>query len=420
MGRPLRVLVAGQGYVGLPLAMAAVDAGHSVTAYEPDGERCSRLWEADSYVEDVSSGRLMAALTTGRYVPVADPAAVAPEWDVAVIAVPTPLRDGMPDLGCVRAAGVLLGRGLCGGRHQTVVLESTTHPGTTRGVLTPLLENESGLTAGEDFHVGFSPERIDPGNQRWTFANTPKVISGLTPACLSRVGAFYQTITETLHEAGSMESAELGKILENTFRHVNIALVNEMSRVAHTLGLDLWDALRLAETKPFGFMKFTPGPGVGGHCLPVDPVYLSHHVRATLGESFRFIELAQDINEQQPGYVVRRLQDGLNARGKPLKGCLIAALGLSYKPGPTDVRQSPARAVIDMLRARGATVDIIDPHAASTQPGVLYEMNPAGDYDAVVVLTPHPEFGLEKVAREATYLLDTRGVAPSGPTVEYL
>ncbi|MFD8936469.1 nucleotide sugar dehydrogenase [Streptomyces sp. NPDC059578] len=416
----MRVLITGQGYVGLPLAMAAVRAGHRVVAYEPDRERCQRLREAHSYVEDVPHRQLRAALASGRYLPVSDSTALNPGWDVAVIAVPTPLRDGMPDLGHVRAAGSLLARGLRREQGQTVVLESTTHPGTTRNVLIPLLEEESGLTAGEDFHAGYSPERIDPGNREWTFANTPKVVSGLTPACTARVRAFYRTVTATVHEAGTLESAELAKILENTFRHVNIALVNELARFAHTLGIDLWDALRLAETKPFGYMKFTPGPGVGGHCLPVDPVYLSHHVRTTLGESFRFVELAQDINEQQPAYVVRRLQDGLNARGRPLKGSTIAALGLSYKPGSADVRQSPARVAIDILRAKGAIVTVVDPHAAATEPGILGEMVPAGDYDAVLILTAHPEFDLGKVVAEAPYVLDTRGVAPAGSCVERL
>ncbi|WP_246212479.1 nucleotide sugar dehydrogenase [Streptomyces abyssomicinicus] len=420
MEQSTRVLVAGQGYVGLPLAMAAVDAGHHVVAFEPDPRRCLRLREADSYVEDVPSGRLKAALGSGRYLPVAESGALLPDWDIAVIAVPTPLKDRTPDLSHVRDAGAVTGRGLRRGRNQTVVLESTTHPGTTRDVLVPILEGASGLVAGEDFHVGFSPERIDPGNTRWTFANTPKVVAGLTPACTERVGAFYRTVTATVHEAASLESAELAKILENTFRHVNIALVNEMARLAHTLGIDVWDALRLAGTKPFGFMTFTPGPGVGGHCLPVDPVYLSHHVRTSLGQSFRFVELAQDINEEQPGYVAQRLQDGLNARGKPLNGCAIAALGLSYKAGTADVRQSPARAVVDILRAKGATVDVVDPHVAGTEPGVMSEMSPAGDYDAVVVLTPHPEFDLEKIVGEAAYLLDARGVAPPGPVVEYL
>ena len=415
----MRIVVMGQGYVGLPLAMAALDAGHHVIGYEPDEARCLNLKAGISYVEDVASSRIERGLGSGNYEPTLDASDLV-GWDIAVITVPTPLKDRLPDLSYIENAAQLLAARLEAGRDQTVVLESTTHPGTTRGVLIPILERVSGLQAGKDFSVGFSPERIDPGNETWTFSNTPKVVSGLTDQCATKVRRFYETVTEVACSAKSLESAELAKVLENTFRHVNIALVNEMSRFAYTLGIDLWDALDLAETKPFGFMKFTPGPGVGGHCLPVDPVYLSHHVKTTLGESFRFVELAQDINEQQPAYVMRRLQDGLNERGIALRGAHVVALGLAYKPGTADVRESPAWAVVDLLRAKGAKVSVVDPHAASGHAEVYASMDSVDskNADAVVVLTAHAEFDLHQVAEKAAYVLDTRGVVPLHGNVE--
>ncbi|MFF3911505.1 nucleotide sugar dehydrogenase [Streptomyces sp. NPDC001848] len=419
----MHICVLGQGYVGLPLAMRAAEAGHIVTGYEPDRKRCESLAAGSSYIEDIDSDRLRRALRSGAYTPSSDPEDVK-GFNVAVITVPTPLTDRAPDLSCVREAARVLAARIEPG--ATVVLESTTHPGTTREVLIPLLEEGSGLVAGRDFHVGFSPERIDPGNADWRLENTPKIVSGLTDACLQRVKAFYDSVTEVTVPASGLEEAELAKVFENTYRHVNIALVNELSRMAHTLGVDVWHTLELAATKPFGFTKFLPGPGVGGHCLPIDPVYLSHHVKTRHGQTFRLIELAQDINESQPDYVVRRLQDSLNRRfRRSVHGARILALGAAYKPGTADARQSPAVQVIDRLRAMGADVTVVDPYLQDDDcQAIPFADEGSGisvaDFDAVVVLTPHDEFDLAQLADEAAYVLDTRGVMPAAPHVERL
>ncbi|MFD7206157.1 nucleotide sugar dehydrogenase [Streptomyces sp. NPDC059893] len=419
----MHICVLGQGYVGLPLALQAAEAGYIVTGYEPDQSRCERLATGSSYIEDIDSTRLQDVLQSGAYTPTSDPKDLK-GFDVAVITVPTPLTDRAPDLSCVREAGRTLARWLEPG--ATVVLESTTHPGTTRDVLVPLLEEGSGLIAGRDFHVGFSPERIDPGNTLWRLENTPKIVAGLTEACLRRVKAFYDSVTDVTVPASGLEEAELAKVFENTYRHVNIALVNELSRMAHTLGVDVWHTLELAATKPFGFTKFLPGPGVGGHCLPIDPVYLSHHVKTQHGQTFRLVELAQDINESQPDYVVRRLQDALSRRFcRSVHGARILALGAAYKPGTSDARQSPAIQVIDRLRAMGADVTVVDPYLteggrrdipfAATGNGTS-----VADFDAVLLLTQHGEFDLTQLAAEAAYVLDTRGVMTRAQHIERL
>ncbi|MFF7377499.1 nucleotide sugar dehydrogenase [Streptomyces massasporeus] len=421
----MHICVLGQGYVGLPLAVRAAEAGHAVTGYEPDRARCEALAAGSSYVEDIGDDRLRAVLDSDAYYATSDPQDLK-GFDIAVITVPTPLTDRAPDLSCVRDAGRVLAEWIEPG--ATVVLESTTHPGTTRDVLVPLLEEGSGLVAGRDFHVGFSPERIDPGNPDWRLENTPKIVSGLTEGCLRRVKAFYDTVTEVTVPASGLEEAELAKVFENTYRHVNIALVNELSRMAHTLGVDVWHTLELAATKPFGFTKFLPGPGVGGHCLPIDPVYLSHHVKARHGQTFRLIELAQDINESQPDYVVRRLQDALSRRfRRSVHGARILALGAAYKPGTSDARQSPAVEVTDRLRQMGADVTVVDPYLAVTDGGcreIPFGATAAdvtvGDYDAVVLLTPHGEFDLDRLAAEASYVLDTRGVMTAASHIERL
>ncbi|MFF0445421.1 nucleotide sugar dehydrogenase [Streptomyces sp. NPDC004609] len=416
----MNITVLGQGYVGLPLAMRAAETGHNVTGYEPDYARCAQLTSGDSYVEDIPSARLREAIAADTYRATDDPRDLK-GFEIAVITVPTPLTNRAPDLTCVRDAARTVSYYIEPG--STVILESTTYPGTTRDVVIPLLEEGSGLTAGKDFHVGFSPERIDPGNATWRFENTPKVVSGLTPACLERVKAFYDSLVDTTVSASGLEEAELAKVFENTFRHVNIALVNELGKLGHLLGVDVGDALDCAATKPFGFMRFTPGPGVGGHCLPIDPVYLSHHVRQQLGETFRFVELAQEVNERQPAYVVERLQSALNRFGKCLKGARILALGLTYKPGTADMRESPARTVVELLTAQGADCTVVDPHLTS-HPGTPYltaltERDLAGA-DAVLVLTDHPEFDFETVRDHAAYVLDTRRAVPAGAHVEHL
>ncbi|MGW1890456.1 nucleotide sugar dehydrogenase [Streptomyces sp. NPDC002004] len=416
----MHVSVLGQGYVGLPLALRAAEAGYTVAAYEPDTVRCGRLAAGTSYVEDISSARLARALGSGAYRPTSDPDGVK-GFDIAVITVPTPLTDRAPDLSCVRDAAQVLAPRLEPG--ATVVLESTTHPGTTRNVLVPLLEEGSGLRAGRDFHVGFSPERIDPGNATWTLENTPKIVAGLTEACLHRVKAFYDSVVDITVPASGLEEAELAKVFENTFRHVNIALVNELAKLGHLLNIDVGNALDCAATKPFGFMRFSPGPGVGGHCLPIDPVYLSHHVRQELGETFRFVELAQEVNERQPAYVVDRLQDSLNKRSKCLKDARILVLGMAYKPGTADTRESPARQVVDLLADKEATCTVVDPHiSGATGMRHLTDVTPAelAAADAVLVLTDHPEFDFDSVRMHAAYVLDTRRAVAAAPHVEHL
>jgi UDP-N-acetyl-D-glucosamine dehydrogenase len=417
-----RVVVVGQGYVGLPLAMRAVEVGHDVVGYDTDTTRVKRILAGESYVEDVSSSVLAGAVATGRYLISSDARACA-GFDVAVITVPTPLREGIPDLSYIEHASRALAPSLRAG--ATVVLESTTYPGTTEELVGPILELGSGLTAGRDFHLGYSPERIDPGNREWTLATTPKVVSGIDEASLAAVQGFYETIvSQTVPVSGTRE-AELAKLLENTFRHVNIALVNELAMFARDLGIDVWKAIDAASTKPFGFLRFTPGPGVGGHCLPIDPSYLSWRVKRSLGRSFRFVELATDVNDHMPDYVVQRLIAGLNQQRKAINGSRLLLLGLAYKRNTGDARESPALQVADRLLALGADVRAADPYVteehvdrrvirAELTPG---EMEAA---DAVVILTDHEVFDLNVVLDHARYVLDTRHCLPSRPTVEYL
>jgi UDP-N-acetyl-D-glucosamine dehydrogenase len=415
------VVVIGQGYVGLPLAMRAVEVGHHVVGYDTDVERVKRLAAGDSYVEDVASSELAAALESGRYVPTNSEDDCA-AFDVAVISVPTPLTDGAPDLSYVEHAGRMLGshlrRGAC------VVLESTTYPGTTEELLAPILESCSGLRVGIDFHLGYSPERIDPGNRQWGFVNTPKVVSGVTSSSLVAVQDFYNTLVDCTVPVSGPGEAELTKLIENTFRHVNIALVNELAMSANALGFDFWEALDAASTKPFGFMRFEPGPGVGGHCLPVDPSYLSWQIKRRAGSPFRFGELANDINAHMPEYVVKRLSLALNRQCKPINGSRILLLGLAYKANTSDVRESPAVIVAQQLVTLGAEVRATDPFVSGD---ILHgqiirvELNEEElkNADAVVLLTPHTAFSYEMVAQHARYVLDTRRRIVGG-LVEYL
>jgi UDP-N-acetyl-D-glucosamine dehydrogenase len=414
-------VVVGQGYVGLPLAMAAVQAGYRVIGFEIDKVRADRLAAGDSYIEDVSADELTAALATGRYTPTVD-SRECTNFDVAVISVPTPLREGLPDLGAVEAAARMLGAHLR--PDATVILESTTYPGTTDEVLCPLLEAGSGLTAGQDFHVGYSPERVDPGNRTWTLTTTPKVVSGIDAASLSAVRAFFDGIVEKTVPVRTTRAAELTKLLENTFRHVNIALVNELTMYAAEMGIDIWEVIDAAGTKPFGFMRFTPGPGVGGHCLPIDPSYLSWRVERSIGRAFRFIELANDINDHMPEYVVRRVTEGLNRQRKAVNGSRVLLLGLAYKANTGDARETPSRRVADRLVSLGADVRAADPHVpleqfASQIRRVELTRVEIEASDAVVVLTDHDAFDYLLVGRCATYVLDCRRRV-LGSQVEYL
>jgi UDP-N-acetyl-D-glucosamine dehydrogenase len=416
-----RLLVVGQGYVGLPLAMRAVQVGYSVVGFDTDESRVSRLRVGESYVEDIPSTAISDAVESGRYLPTSDTSAMK-AFDYAVITVPTPLKEGVPDLSYIEEAGRMLASHLREG--ATVVLESTTYPGTTAELLVPILEAGSGLSAATDFHVGYSPERVDPGNAMWGLANTPKIVSGIDSRSLPAVKRLYDDLVTSTVPMKRAEEAELVKLIENTFRHVNIALVNEIAMFAADLGIDVWAALDAAATKPFGFMRFNPGPGAGGHCLPVDPSYLSWRVKRQVGEAFRFVELANDVNDHMPHYVVRRLMLSLNKREKPVNGSRLLLLGLAYKPNTGDVRESPAVVVAERLLGLGANVRAVDPHVDGERLGAkvqLVDMTPDElvSADAVVVLTDHDAFDWELVSSHASFVFDTRHRVV-GSQVEYL
>jgi UDP-N-acetyl-D-glucosamine dehydrogenase len=416
------VVVVGMGYVGLPLAMAAVKAGHQVVGYDTDARRIGVLAAGESYIEDVPAAELRRALQAGGFRPSSDAGACA-GFDVAIVATPTPLRDGLPDLSYLESAAQTLAAYLRPG--ATVVVESTSYPGTTQERVLPLLEEGSGLIAGQDFHLGYSPERIDPGNTTWTLTTTPKIVSGIDESSLKAVRAFYDTIVDQTVVVSSPREAELAKLVENTFRHVNIALVNELAMFAHDLGIDVWESIAAAATKPFGFMQFTPGPGVGGHCLPIDPSYLAWRVERALGRSFRFVELADDINSHMPDYVVHRLMMGFNSRGLPVKGSRILLLGLAYKKNTGDARESPAVRVAQLLVSMGADVRAADPHVveATAVDGVVTRVDPVPEElaaaDAVVLLTDHDSFDFDDIAAHARYFFDCRHRA-GGQNVETL
>jgi nucleotide sugar dehydrogenase len=418
-GRATKLAVVGQGYVGLPLALRAVEVGFDVVGFDVDSERIKQLAAGESYVEDITNHRLVAALDTGRYLPTDDPERLA-GFDVTVIDVPTPLRDGVPNLSFVEDAAATVARHLQPG--ATVVLESTSYPGTTEELVGPLLEEGSGLTVGREFHLGYSPERIDPGNPTWQLENTPKVVSGVDDASLGAVREFYDRIVDRTVPVSGTREAELTKLLENTFRHVNIALVNELAMFAAELEIDVWEAIDAATTKPFGYLRFTPGPGVGGHCLPIDPSYLSWKVRRSLGQPFRFVELANDVNEHMPDYVVRRLILAFNRMGRTIQGSRILLLGLAYKRNTGDAREAPGTTIAQSLAALGATVRVADPHlAADSVPYLL--VDPSADEieaaDGVVIITDHDAFDYDLVRLHASYVLDTRNRL-KGPNVERL
>lgn len=407
--RTARIAVLGQGYVGLLVAMRASEAGFDVVGLEVDSERAAALAGGRSYVEDVPDSVLQAALDRGYTA--TDDAALLVGFDVAVITVPTPLSDGQPDVSHIEGAAAMVARHLRPG--CLVILESTTYPGTTEELLGPRLEAECGLTAGADFLLGYSPERIDPGNTRFNLANTPKVVSGIDADSLAATESFYGAFVDKLVPVGSPAEAELVKLLENTFRHVNIALVNELAVFASNLGVDIWAAIDAAATKPFGFMAFTPGPGVGGHCLPVDPSYLSWRVKRRLGETFRFVELANEVNEHMPKYVVQRVQEVLNRDSLAVKGAAVLVLGLAYKAATSDARETPALPIIDGLLDLGADVSTVDPYVEriDLDPRVRrveFSAEALESADVVVVVTDHPDFDYDLVARRSRRVLDTR------------
>lgn len=411
MSSSKRLVAIGLGYVGLPLAVHALEAGWSVVGIDIDQQRVRRLLDADSYVEDVSSERLAAALEGGRFAPTSSYAA-ARGFDVAVITVPTRMVDGTPDLSSVlhsaRSLAPYVRRG------STIVLESTTYPGTTEEVLQPVLERSTGMTAGTDFYLGYSPERVDPGNRHWNIANTPKIVSGVGAESLKAIAQFYGTFVHTTVSAATCREAEFTKLVENLFRQVNIAVVNELAMAAEELGLSIWRVLDIATTKPFGYMRFSPGPGVGGHCLPNDPLYLSWHLENSTGRRLELATLAKSINDEMPSYVTSRIGKVLGDRGKSIGGSRVVVLGLSYKKNVGDIRESPAVRVAEMLAALGADVRVADPHVdpSYTPTGatridlVLPELTAA---DAAVLLVDHDAFDYGLLNSAGCPVLDTRG-----------
>jgi len=405
---PNHVVIVGQGYVGLPVAMASVRAGYKVTGIDFDAEKVGFLAKGQSPVEDVSNGEIISSLAQGLYHPT-DDYSESLGFSVAVITVPTPLRKGAPDLSFIEAAASALSPWVAEG--STVILESTTYPGTTDELLVPILEKGSGLVAGTDFFVGYSPERIDPGNSEWNLINTPKVVSGINSQSLEKVRSFYESLGIVTVPVSGTREAEMTKLLENTFRHVNIALVNELAMFSDQLGVNIWEAIDAASTKPFGFMKFTPGPGVGGHCLPIDPSYLSWAIKDKAGADFKFVSLANDVNDSMPHFVVARACGILEKSGTPVADASILIIGLAYKPDTGDTRESPAAAVSQLLAARGANLSAIDNHVPShSWPGHIARANDAepGNFDLAILITNHSGGNHEWALSSSQIVLDTR------------
>ena len=414
--RPSNTIVLGLGYVGLPLAQQAVEAGIAVVGLDVSSRVVQGLNTGKSHVDDLSDSAIAHMLEKGFFA-TSDPAVIE-DARVIVICVPTPLTDGGgPDLSAVQSAAESVGRHL---RPETlVVLESTTYPGTTEEFLAPILQELSGLTAGADFALAFSPERIDPGNAAYGVKNTPKVVGGVTESCTQRALGFYSQFIDTVIAARGTREAEMSKLLENTYRHINIAMVNEMAKFCHELGIDIWNVIDLAKSKPFGFQPFYPGPGVGGHCIPIDPNYLSHRVAQKLGYPFRFVELAQEINASMPNYVAQRAQNLLNDDHRAINGAAILILGVTYKENIADDRESPAKPLAKRLQQLGAIVTYHDPRVDSwTVPGVrridvgLEEAAKAADL--VILVQNHREYDVERLQALAVRFFDVRGVTNKG------
>jgi UDP-N-acetyl-D-glucosamine dehydrogenase len=399
----MKIGIVGLGYVGLPLAVAFCEAGHEVVGVDTDARVAEALASGSSHIEDVSDEVLGGI--RDRFRPTTRYADLA-KVDAIVVAVPTPLtRNREPDLGPLIASGTALASVLQEG--QLVVLESTTYPGTTRERFVPLLE-ESGLAAGRDFHVAFSPERIDPGRTDFTLRTTAKVVGGLTDDCRSRAVALYSEVCDEVVEVSTPEAAELTKLLENIFRSVNIALVNELAILCDRMGIDVWEVTDAAATKPYGFMSFKPGPGMGGHCLPVDPFYLAWRARE-FDTQTEFVELAGEVNQRMPYFCVGRIGRALNDHSKSVRGARVGIFGVSYKAGVGDLRESPALRIIRLLRAQGAEIVYHDEFVPELPEHGLRSEWPE-DVDCAVIVTAHPGLDLERVVREAPLVVDFRGV----------
>ena len=410
--------IVGLGYVGLPLAVEFAEAGYKVLGFDVTTRVVDGINAGRSHVQDIPSARLATLVKAGKLSATTDLARLK-EPDLVAICVPTPLsKTHDPDISFVSAATDSVAGAVRPG--QAIVLQSTTYPGTTRELMLPALE-KGGLKVGQDFFLAFSPERVDPGNPKYNTHNTPKIVGGVTAACTRVVMALYQPAIESLVAVSSPEAAELVKLLENTFRSVNIGLVNEMAIVCDKLGVDVWEVIEAASTKPFGFMKFTPGPGVGGHCIPLDPHYLAWKMRS-LNYRTRFIELAGEINSEMPEYWVEKVVSALNDRGKPAKGSTVLVVGIAYKKDIDDIRESPALDVIRLLERQGAKVQYHDPFIpelredGKTLKSVPLTAETVRGADCVVIVTDHSKLDYAMLAREARALVDTRhAVASRGP-----
>ncbi|HEY3310910.1 MAG TPA: nucleotide sugar dehydrogenase [Anaerolineales bacterium] len=412
-----RIGILGMGYVGMPLAVVFAEKGFNVLGIDPDQRKVDTFNKGISYIQDVPSQTVDRLHKAGNLNMTSDFADLA-EMDAVSICVPTPLRQtGDPDMSFIISATEQLAKYVH--PSMVIVLESTTYPGTTRELMVPMLtrDGKSGLTVGEDLFICFSPERVDPGREDWTTYNTPKVLGGMTKACAEVAKTWYAGAIQTIVTVSSPEAAEMAKLLENTFRMINIAMVNELALMCERLGVDVWEVIDAAASKPFGFMKFTPGPGLGGHCIPIDPLYLSWKMKA-LNYNAKFIELASEINTNMPRYVVSRVLEALNDRGKTLKGNKVLVLGAAYKPDIDDVRESPALDVIALLRQKGANVEYHDPyipHIHHEQEGwKMYSISDADlmksvrSADAVVIITNHKVYDYAAIIEAASFIFDSR------------
>lgn len=411
-------VVLGQGYVGLPLAQALTEVGDEVYGFDVNENLVAELNSAKSRIDDISDEALAVMIAAG-YKATSNPADIA-KADNIVICVPTPLGEaGGPDMSYVESASNLVAENMKPG--ALVVLESTTYPGTTSNFLKPIIDAK-GFVLDDTYHLAFSPERIDPGNAHFNIRNTPKIVGGESAESGDRAFDFYDRFVEKVVRTRGTKEAETAKLLENTYRHVNIALINELATYCHSLGIDIWEVVKAASSKPYGFQAFYPGPGVGGHCIPVDPAYLSYEVKRTLGADFRFIEAAMDINRSMPNYVVSRVRDLLSKQGKQLQGARVLLLGMTYKPDIADLRESPSLDVFEILLEEQADVAFFDPHVNSLRAaGTVHEgatdLNAAlAEADVAILLQSHKAFDLAEIASGAKVLFDTRGVA-SGDSV---
>jgi UDP-N-acetyl-D-glucosamine dehydrogenase len=423
-----RIAILGMGYVGLPLAVVFAEAGFNVIGVDPDKRKADSLVKGKSYIPDISTERLAPLVKSGRLKATTD-FSVLKDCDAVSICVPTPLRKtGDPDMSFILSATEQLAKHMHKG--MVIVLESTTYPGTTREILLPMLGEANGLTVGKDWFLAFSPERVDPGREDFTTLNTPKVVGGITPACTEVTEAWYSGAIQHIHTVSSAEAAEMAKLLENTFRMVNIGMVNELAIMCERMGVDVWEVIDAAATKPFGFMKFTPGPGLGGHCIPIDPLYLSWKMKA-YQYTARFIELASEINTNMPRYVVTRILEAMNERGKTLKGAHCLVLGVAYKPDIDDIRESPALDVIGLLQKKGATVEYHDPYISTLKTHEDAEMKCVPDLmeavhaaDVIVAVTNHKVYDYKAILKAAKFIFDSRNalgkLGKDSPKVERL